>query len=116
MPVLPVVSREPLDSRENVEVREAGKHVLDVGRKKKKRSVLSVTGTNVLEGRGETRRKGSLARQCPVGDVGEGEDDEEGSGTEVEEGFEWVEVVGDDRAVLRPVLVFSKTVRVRAEG
>ena len=51
-----------------------------------------------------------------MGDAGQGQDEEESSRAEVEEGFDGMVVVGDDWAVFGVVSLLGEAVGVRAEG
>ena len=95
---------------------QAGVHVLHVSTEKQERGVNPKPGANLFKGGGEVDRETVLGGKRPRADISMREDEEQGSGAEVQEPLEGVTSVGDQRAETSPVLEFGQTVRISEEG
>jgi hypothetical protein len=97
-------------------VGQAGVHVLHVSTEKLERGVNPKPGANLFKGGREVDGETVLGRERPRVDIGRREDEEQGSGAEVQEPLEGVTSVGDQRTETSPVLEFGQTVRISEEG
>jgi hypothetical protein len=86
-----------------------GVHVLHVSTEKQERGVYPKPGANLFKGGREVDGETVLGGERPRADIGMRENEEQGSGAEVQEPLKGVTSVGDQRAETSPVLEFGQT-------
>jgi hypothetical protein len=86
---------------------QASVHVLHISTKEEERGMFPESGTDCLKGGGQGVREIMFTGKSPRLNISMGQDEQQGSRTEVQKTLEGVPSVGDQRAKTRPVLEFG---------